>query len=129
MSDEQKSTMSAGKVEQPEAPDALSQAVHWTLLLGLIASALMMISGLILAMVKDQPRAESLTTNIPQLLQMAADGNGVAWMELGIFALMFTPCSRVIVLAIGWAIERDWRMAVIALVVLTLLTISLTLGG
>jgi uncharacterized membrane protein len=128
MNDELKSTTSAGKVDQQEPPDALARAVHWTLLLGLVASALMMIFGLIVAIAKNEPRPEALTTDVSQLFHMAAQGSGVAWMELGIFGLMFTPCSRVIVLAVGWAFERDWRMAAIALVVLTLLAISLTLG-
>lgn len=128
MNDEPKPTMSNGNVEREAAPGALARAVHWTLLLGLVASALLMIFGLIFAVAKDEPRPEALTTDVPELLRMAVDGSGVAWMELGIFGLMFTPGLRVIVLAIGWAIERDWRMAAIALVVLALLAVGLRLG-
>ena len=128
MNEELKSMMSAGNSQQPGAPDALARTVHWTLLLGLVASALMMVFGLIVAVAKNEPRPEALTTDLPQLLRIAADWSGVAWMELGIFGLMFTPVLRVIVLMIGWAIERDWRMALVALVVLALLGVGLTLG-
>ncbi len=105
--------------------DALARAVHWTLLLGLVCSALLMIGGLIVALVKNQPRPEGLITNVRELLRLAGEANGVAWMELGVLALLFTPILRVLVLAIGWGVRRDLRMALVALVVLGLLTISL----
>jgi len=40
-----------------------------------------------------------------ELARVAAhgrDGNGVAWMELGVLMLLATPIMRVVVLAIGW---------------------------
>jgi uncharacterized membrane protein len=108
--------------------DALAIAVHWTLLLGLVCSALLMVAGLIVALVKNQPRPEGLITNVRELLRLASEANGVAWIELGVLALLFTPILRVLVLAIGWALRRDLRMALVALTVLVLLTISLAVG-
>jgi uncharacterized membrane protein len=105
--------------------DTLARAVHWTLLLGLVCSALLMVGGLIVALVKNQPRPEGLITNVRELLRLAGEANGVAWMELGVLALLFTPILRVVVLGIGWSIERDRRMALVALMVLGLLAISL----
>jgi uncharacterized membrane protein len=114
--------------DQPQPVDALARAVHWTLLIGLICSTLVMIGGLAVALVKDQPRPEDFSTKLPDLVRAAGEGNGVAWMELGVLALLLTPILRVLVLAIGWARRREKRMALVALTVLVLLTISLLFG-
>jgi uncharacterized membrane protein len=41
---------------------------------------------------------------------------------------MLTPILRVLVLAIGWLLEKEWRFAAIALCVLALLATSVVLG-
>ncbi len=87
-----------------------------------------MVGGLIVALAKNQPRPEGLITNVRELFRLAGEANGVALMELGVLALLFTPILRVVVLGIGWSIERDRRMAGVALVVLVLLAISLVMG-
>jgi uncharacterized membrane protein len=114
--------------DQQQSADPLARAVHWTLLIGLIGSGLLMIVGLFMAMLKNQPRPMLLITSLSDLLRMAGAGNGVAWMELGILLLLLTPIMRVIVLAIGWAVRRDGRMALVALTVLALLAISMWIG-
>ncbi|HZZ29957.1 MAG TPA: DUF1634 domain-containing protein [Pirellulales bacterium] len=113
---------------QHEPVDRLARAVHLCLLTGLVISGLLMLAGLLVAMIKHQPRPEALVTKLPDLLHMAAEGNGVAWMELGIFALVLTPVVRVIVLAIGWAVRREQRMALIAMTVFCLLLLSIYLS-
>ena len=120
----------SGENQNQNAPvDALARAVHWTLLVGLVCSALMMIAGIVVAFWKNQPRPESLITNLRELLRMAVDGNGVAWIELGVLMLLATPVLRVMVLAIGWGARRDGRMALVALVVLVLLAVSILLSA
>jgi uncharacterized membrane protein len=126
MNDKQSGSRSGG--EQNYGAHALARAVHWTLLIGLLVSALMMIAGLFVAIAKNQPRPESLITSVPGLIRMAGEGNGVAWMELGVLMLLATPVLRVIVLAIGWSLQRDGRMALVALVVLLLLAVSIVLS-
>jgi uncharacterized membrane protein len=41
---------------------------------------------------------------------------------------MLTPILRVIVLGVGWLLEREWRFAAIAFFVLALLATSMVLG-
>ena len=119
-----------GEKQNVNAPvDALARAVHWTLLIGLVCSALMMIAGLVVAFWKNQPRPEAQVTSVRELLRMAGEGHGVAWMELGVLMLLATPVLRVIVLAIGWSVERDGRMALVAVVVLVLLAVSILLSA
>jgi uncharacterized membrane protein len=127
MKDKQSGSISGG--EQNHGAHTLARAVHWTLLIGLLVSALMMIAGLFVAIAKDQPRPEALITSVPELVRMAGEGNGVAWMELGVLMLLATPVLRVIVLAIGWSLQRDGRMALVALVVLLLLAVSVVLSA
>lgn len=126
MNDKQSGSISGG--EQNHGSHALARAVHWTLLIGLLFSALLMIVGLFVAIAKDQPRPESLINSVRELLRMGGEGNGVAWMELGVLMLLATPVLRVIVLAIGWSLQRDGRMALVALVVLLLLAVSVVLS-
>jgi uncharacterized membrane protein len=112
----------------PQPPDSLARAVHWALLLGLACSVLLMLAGLVVALMNNQPRPEQLITKLPDLLSMAGQGNGVAFMELGVLTLTLTPVLRVLVLAVGWAIRRERRMALVAFVVLGLLALSVALS-
>jgi uncharacterized membrane protein len=52
----------------------------------------------------------------------------VPLLDLGLLALMLTPLVRIIILAGGWALRRDFRFALVALVVLLLLIASLLKG-
>jgi Protein of unknown function (DUF1634) len=108
--------------------DNLARAVHVALLTGLIPSGLLMAIGLIVALTSGQPRPDAPPPGIGVLIRQALAGQGVSLLALGTVFLMLTPLLRVIVLALGWALRRDWRFALIAFTVLTLLTISLTLG-
>ena len=64
----------------------------------------------------------------PQLFRSALDGDGFAVLDWGVVTLMLTPLLRIIVLATGWAWRRDFRFALVALLVLALLTASLLIG-
>lgn len=110
------------------SPGKLAHAVHSLLLSGLIVSCLLLLLGLVLVFWKQQPRPAGIPDAGFKLLQHAAQGDGVAILNLGLLILMLTPAMRVTVLVIGWSLERDWRFASIALGVLVLLAISLGLG-
>jgi uncharacterized membrane protein len=105
----------------------LQHWVHWTLLVGLAASAVLLTCGLA-AMLgqghQQTPRHESLGT----LGREAARFHGPAITTLGLLVLMITPVMRVVVLLVGWALRRDWLFAAVAFVVLGLLVLSLSLG-
>jgi hypothetical protein len=111
-----------------EPVDALARAVHWSLLTGMVLSSLLMCAGLVLALAHHEIADQLAPPALPDLLHLAATGSGVALLEVGILLLLFTPVVRVIVLAIGWTLRRETRMAPVALVVLALLALSLVLG-
>ena len=108
--------------------DQLTKAVHRTLLTGLVASGLLLIAGLLLVLIKQQPRPEGPPPAISSLFPLALTGDGVALLDLGFLTLMLTPLARVLILGIGWGAEQNWHFAAIAFFVLGLLTISLIIG-
>jgi uncharacterized membrane protein len=107
--------------------DRLTRAVHRTLLTGLVASATLLVVGLVVVLVKHQPRPEA-PPETSSLIRLALNGDGIALLDLGFLALMLTPLARVLILGLGWGIERNWHFAAVAFTVLGLLVISLFIG-
>lgn len=106
----------------------LEHGVHRVLLGGVAVSAALLIAGLTITLATGREqiaRHDSLWA----LVNAAARFDGPALTVLGLLALMMTPILRVIVLAIGWSLARDWRFAAVALVVLGTLAVSMTLGA
>jgi uncharacterized membrane protein len=85
--------------------------------------------GLVVALVSGQPRLDGRPPKLPALLNGVIHGHGVSLLDLGIVVLMLTPLLRVVVLALGWSIRRDWHFALTALTVAIVLAISLILGS
>lgn len=109
-------------------PHRLDHWVHRILLVGLIVSGVLLAVGLTTMLLQGHeqaPRYESF----PRLLRDAGRLRGPAVTTLGLLALMITPILRVVVLLVGWTVERDWRFAGVALAVFVLLCISLTIGA
>ncbi|MEX2112423.1 MAG: DUF1634 domain-containing protein, partial [Pirellulales bacterium] len=75
-----------------------------------------------------QPVEQEPLTDWPRLCGRALEGDGRAMMEVGLIALMLTPIVRVIVLAIGWLVGRQWWLAAVSLTVAALLGLSVAIG-
>ena len=119
----------------PKAPDSMTQeqsetclarAVSWTLTTGLTASVVLMLLGWAL-MLRGAP-PEHPETGWLALPLRALHGDGAALLALGLVVLMLTPVARVLILAVGWARDRDWTFSLIAFCVLVLLSLSVVLG-
>ncbi|HEY2826053.1 MAG TPA: DUF1634 domain-containing protein [Pirellulales bacterium] len=121
--------MSSEYQNQSAPVDLLARAVHWSLLIGLVLSGVLMCVGLAVSISRHEHAPELPPPHFAKLLHLAIGGDGPALLEIGILLLLFTPIVRVMVLAIGWGVRRDGRMALVALTVLVLLTISLVLGA
>ncbi|HJT36269.1 MAG TPA: DUF1634 domain-containing protein [Pirellulales bacterium] len=109
-------------------PHRLDHWVHRTLLVGLTVSGVLLAVGLTTMLAQGHEHAPQYES-FPTLLRDAARLRGSAVTTLGLLALMMTPILRVVVLLAGWAVERDWRFAGVALAVFVLLCVSLTLGA
>jgi uncharacterized membrane protein len=111
-----------------ESTDPLARWVHWSLLAGVLISGLLLIVGLVLTLSRNEFRTESLHLHVSMFIRDALAGHGPALLNLGIIVLMLTPICRVLVLCIGWLLERQYRMALVALCVLVLLAVSLVIA-
>jgi uncharacterized membrane protein len=106
----------------------LNRWVHGTLLVGVGLSGVLLALGLIIIFVRHQPRPEGPPPGLSHLLRGALAGDGLSIIDLALVVLMLTPLFRVAVLALGWFLSGERRFAVVALVVLSLLVLSLALG-
>ncbi len=108
--------------------ERLGWAVHVSLLTGLAFSGTLLILGATLSLASHDVRSEQRPPGVGTIASQAMQGNGSAILDLGILILMLTPILRVLVLAIGWLLAKEWRFAAIALCVLALLATSVVLG-
>ena len=105
----------------------LDAVVHRLLVVGLVISTALMLIGLAL----DLLLRREIPTVVPDLGEvwtrvLAIRPSG--FLALGLLVLIATPIVRVVGSIIIFAYERDWRFALITLVVLAIVTLSLLLG-
>jgi len=105
----------------------LDAVVHRLLVVGLAISTVLMLIGLAL----DLLLRREIPTVVPDLGEvwtrvLAIRPSG--FLALGLLVLIATPIVRVVGSIIIFAYERDWRFALITLVVLAIVTLSLLLG-
>ena len=67
-------------------------------------------------------------TNLKQIFAAVIDFKGRAIIQLGIILLIATPICRIILSAIGFIAEKDYLYVGIAILVLTIIIVSM-LGG
>jgi uncharacterized membrane protein len=108
----------------------IQDAAGWILRIGSIASVAIMVAGLICSMCQGtltvrMMRHARFDYRPTVIWSGLCAGQGQAIIELGIYLLVFTPILRVFTSMVIFAVvERDWRYALITLIVL-----ALTLGG
>lgn len=105
----------------------LEHSVHWTLLAGLAASAVLLVAGILLTLMQG-PQTSPPHESLGELLRRSAQLQGQSVTTVGLLVLMITPILRVVVLLVGWTKRRDWIFAAVALAVLALLAVSLMIG-
>ena len=106
----------------------LERWVHRTLLAGLVLSGLLLTTGLVRSSCGARPARRDDPRPWISMVREATGGDGVAWLDLGLLALMATPMLRVAVLALGWGLAGERRFAAVALAVLGLLGVGIALG-
>jgi len=101
--------------------------IHYTLLTGVSVSAILLVAGLFIVLVRGTPRPE-VAPPLSEILCQAFMANGVDLIYLGLLLLMITPVIRVLMLVYGYARIGRWRFALIAVLVLLLLSTGFALG-
>lgn len=105
----------------------IDHLVHYTLLAGVSMSAILLMAGLLIVLVRGTPRPE-VAPPLREILRQAFMANGVDLIYLGLLLLMITPVVRVMMLVYGYARIGWWRFASISLLVLLLLGVGFALG-
>lgn len=95
--------------------------------MGVSASAILLVVGLLIVLVRDTPRP-AIAPPLTEILRLAFTANEVGWIYLGLLLLMTTPVALVMMLVYGY-LRTGWRrFALISLLVLLLLGTGLALG-
>ena len=105
----------------------IDHLIHYTLLTGVSVSAILLVAGLFIVLVRGTPRPE-VAPPLSEILRQAFMANGVDLIYLGLLLLMVTPVMRVVMLVYGYARISWWRFALVSLLVLLLLGMGLALG-
>jgi uncharacterized membrane protein len=103
----------------------LARIVSWALFSGLAISVALFVAGWLLTARSGSP---ALQKGPLLSVSRALQGEPTAILECGLVVLMLTPVARVFILALGWALRKDWVFSLIAFCVLSLLGLSVLLG-
>jgi uncharacterized membrane protein len=101
--------------------------LHLLFAVGLPISAALVLLGVIRVIASGESRSLE-ARHVKILLEHSASGDPVAWVYLGIIALMLMPILSVVVSVASFGRLREWRCAAAATIVLLLLILSMTLG-
>ncbi|HWO69448.1 MAG TPA: DUF1634 domain-containing protein [Actinomycetota bacterium] len=94
--------------------------------IGLAASMALMAIGLALAV--GEARLRSHPVALAEILPFLAQRRPSGFMAAGVVVLVATPVVRVLALAVGSAMRRDWRLAAIAVAVAVILGLGVAAG-
>lgn len=111
---------------EPERRFLERRIVSAVLRVGVAIATILMLVGVTMAGFKARLRAHPV--RLGQLASRLGQGHPSAFMELGILVLLATPIVRVLLLAVGWSVARDWRFAAVAAAVALLLATGIVLG-
>lgn len=107
---------------------AIVHSVRWALFGGVVLGGILMTIGLVLAFTQHVERPDVDSLSLRDAILKATQGNPLGMLYGGLAVLMLTPVARVVILVVGWFVEREFHFALVALCVFLLLCLSLLLG-
>jgi uncharacterized membrane protein len=105
----------------------LNHRVAMVLRVGTVASAILVMVGLLL-MVSGSSPDSNVAVPLNQMGQKLSSLDPIAFITVGILVMILTPVARVFVLVGSFAWKKDMVYVLIGLFVLVSLLVSLTLG-
>jgi len=115
---------------KPAAPAPfVAKWVRAVLLTGVIFGGTVLAVGLALAFALHVERPDSDAVSIGAVMKGAIQGEPVAMLYTGLAILILTPVARVAILALGWSLAGERRFAATAIIVLSLLCLSMWVGS
>ncbi|HBY92408.1 MAG: DUF1634 domain-containing protein [Ardenticatenaceae bacterium] len=114
-------------VKPGEATRDLNAVVHRLLVVGLVLSTLLFLTGLALDVYYGRSIPDT-TVSVPEAIRRALALRPSGFLDLGLMALIATPIMRVAGSILVFVYERDWRYAAVTTVVLVIMMTSILLG-
>lgn len=105
----------------------LERLIGTVLRYGMAVSLTVLVIGLVLFALSPSGH-EEVDLSLEEILRGSIEGNPIAVIDLGIVLLIATPLTRVVTAMMVFAVDRDWRFALVALAVLALLTLAVAVG-
>jgi uncharacterized membrane protein len=121
--------MSTCPIKPAASEPFVAKWVRAVLLTGVIVGGTVMAVGLGLAFAMHVERPDNDAVSIGAVMKGALQGEPVAMLYTGLAILILTPVARVAILALGWSLAGERRFAVTALIVLSLLCVSMWVGS
>lgn len=117
-------------MSEGDPPVGLRLAIRWTLQVGVAASVVLLIVGIILlgASGESSIHAPAAKASLGALPGELAGGNAQGFLFLGVIVLVFTPLVRVLLSLGAFASVEDVPFALMTLFVLVILSVGLVLG-
>ena len=106
----------------------LNELVHRALIAGLALSTVILLGGLTLSAVTRQP-LPGRVAGFGQIVAGLKTGSPAGFLSLGILLLIATPILRILGSLIEFIGKRDWRYALVTILVLLILGASFIAGG
>ncbi|MFP4170349.1 MAG: DUF1634 domain-containing protein [Methanomassiliicoccales archaeon] len=100
----------------------LNRALRQVLLVGMLASVAVMSIGLLLVGLSGE--WEEVALSPLEVMEGLIEGDPMAVLYLGILLLIATPLARVVASGVLFAMEGDWRFALVSLLVLGVVAVA-----
>lgn len=110
-----------------EEQESFNRVVHYLLIIGLVVSVVFILTGLVIALANQQPVPHSMVP-LGEIVSQMVRFEAAGFITLGLLVLIATPVMRVILSAVTFIVEKDWRFTGITLIVLATVLVSIILG-
>ena len=107
---------------------SINRYIRIVLLVGMLLSVTVMVIGLLM-LALSEGTWEAAPLSLPEILEGIMNGNPIAVIDLGIIMLIATPLTRVIAALVAFALNREFRFVLVALMVLAVVGIAIVVGG
>jgi uncharacterized membrane protein len=116
------------EIQQAKTRRDLNEVVHNLLIVGLIISTVLMLTGLGLDFALGREVPNSIP-NLGEILGRIAALRPSGFLSLGLLVLIATPIFRVVSSIIVFIYERDWRYMIVTMIVFAVVLFSVIFGS
>lgn len=105
----------------------IDKPVMLILLIGMVISMLLIVVGIVLFFMHPEPELRTVLP-VGQAVNEAMQMHTSGWLSLGLFMLIITPVARVVIAIFSFAWIKDWKYALVSMVVLTAMMAGIVMG-